>query len=385
MGTTTPSAPAEDTTGTTATQAEDTTGTTATPSAPAEDTTTGPDMGTPLGTTDTPQAEDTTTATPSAPLPAAPVLTVVDGTAEDEDAEDVAITVLMQDYDPADTITPRRGGCRVYDPEDTERAGDGSVSLTTAQAATVLEIITAAQDYLGTGDTATAALYGAATPIPPRLVHTVAKAVAAGEAAPSDRETFPDGPPNDLALINRIMNFSPTTRAIYTHSTGTGGMGHPVAAYVHQLVLTCMRIPPYLRTPTGDGEDKKPISLYVQLMGASGAGKSITMARPWLWARTGETRHWFNERAEDNDTSLMQDAYLAAVAPDLYAERERDFIRASRPGEEDAHLNRTTPAQRHTMGTYRGIKPVIYDPTHRHHQTSAGISKRTATLRFPIH
>lgn len=340
---------AEDTT-TASAQHEDTTA--ATPQHVDTTGTTAEGMGTPLGTG----------TTPSAPLPAAPVLTLVEDTAEDDD-EDDAITTLMQDYDPADTITPRPRGCRVYAPEDTERTGDGSVALTTAQAATVLEIITEARDYLSTGDTAAAGLCGdGPKPIPPRLVHTVAKAVAAGEAAPSDRETFPDGPPNDLALVNRIMNFSPVTQAIYTHGTGAGGIGHPVAAYLHQLVLTCMRIPPYLRTPTGNGTDKKPIALYVQLMGPSGAGKSVTMAQPWLWARTGETRHWFNERPEDSDCTLMQDTYLDAVAPDRAAEVERDFIRPSNKGEEEAHRNRSTPAQRHTMGAYRGIKSVAYDP-----------------------
>lgn len=361
----------EDTTGTTAVPSAPSTppaeGTTAVPSAQQEDTTTpstqaehttGTDIGTPLGTPlGTPAGVST-----SAPLPVAPTAPQAEDTAEEDEEED-AIATLMQEYDPADTIAPRDRGCRVYDPEDTVREGSGSVALTSAQAATVLEIITAARDYLGTGNPGTTALYGDGTaPIPPRLVHTVAKAVAAGESAPSDREVFPDGPPNDLRLINEIMNFSPVTRAIYTHSTGAGGMAHPVAAYLHQLVLTCMRIPPYLRTPTGNGEERKPIALYVQLMGASGAGKSITMARPWLWANAGESRHWFNERPEDNDCTIMQEQYLNTVAPDRNTEKERDFIRPSRSGEEEAHRNGTTPAQRHTMGTYPGIKAVDYDP-----------------------
>ncbi|WP_306507679.1 hypothetical protein [Corynebacterium sp.] len=289
------------------------------------------------------------------------MLTLVDDTAEDD--EDDAIATLMRDYDPADTITPRPRGCRVYDPEDTTGTGIGSVALTTAQAATVLEIITEARDYLGTGDTAAAGLCGdGPKPIPPRLVHTVAKAVAAGESAPSDREQFPDGPPNDLALVNRIMNFSPVTQAIYTHGTADDGMVHPVAAYLHQLVLTCMRIPPYLRTPTGSGEKKKPIALYVQMMGPSGAGKSVTMSQPWLWANAGESRNWFNERPEDSDCALMQDTYLDTVAPGMGAERERDFIRPSNKGEEEAHrnLNKITPAQRHAKSL--GIKAVDYNP-----------------------
>ncbi len=97
-------------------------------------------------------------ATPSAPLPAAPVLTLVDDTAEDED--DDPIDILMRDYDPADTVATRPRGCRVYDPDDTARTSIGSVALTPAQAGAVLEIITEARDYIGTGDTGTTALYG---------------------------------------------------------------------------------------------------------------------------------------------------------------------------------------------------------------------------------
>ncbi|MDK6807792.1 bifunctional DNA primase/polymerase [Corynebacterium aurimucosum] len=301
-----------------------------------------------------PEAVDTTPAgAPTTPAPVAPILHDDDAAEDEEDA----ITILMRDFDPAGTIQPRPGGCRVYNPEGTARTGIGSVALTTAQVDTVLEIITAARDYLGTGDPGTVALYGDTTPIPPRLVHTVAKAVAAGESAPSDREIFPDGPPNDLALINRIMKFSPVTRAIYTHSTGAGGKVHPVAAYMHQLVLTCMRIPPYLRTPTGNDSHKKPINIYLQLMGPSGAGKSVTMAQQWLWARCGETRAWFNERADDNDCTIMQEQYLNKVAPNMDAERESDFIRPSRDGEESAHITNT----RHRPGPYTGPKKVNYD------------------------
>lgn len=104
------------------------------------------------------------------------------------------------------------------------------------------------------------------------------------------------------------------------------------------------------------------MALYVQLMGASGAGKSVTMSQPWLWSRVGESRNWFNERAEDTDCTLMQDQYLNTVAPSMDAEEQQDSIRATRPDEESAHLNRTAPAQRHAMGTYRGIKPVDYNP-----------------------
>ena len=307
-------------------------------------------------TTPTAQPEAADTAPASAPTTPAPVAPILhdDDTAEDE--ED-AITILMRDFDPAGTIHRQHGGCRVYDPEDTARTADGSVSLESPQADNVLAIITAARGFIGTGDTNAAALYGdGPAPIPPALVHTVAKAVSAGEADPKDREIFPDGSPNDLALINEIMNFSPVTQAIYSHGTANG-MVHPVAAYMHQLVLTCMRIPPYLRTPTGDGTLKKPINLYLQLMGSSGAGKSVTMGQKWLWARCGETRAWFNERPDDNDCTLMQEQYLNKVAPNMDAESECDFIRPTRAGEESAHITNT----RHRPGPYTGPKRVDYD------------------------
>lgn len=336
-------------------EAEHTTTPTAQPEAVDEDTaqpvdTTAASVVTPQAQT---EAEATTPASaPTTPAPVAPILHD-DDAAEEEDA----ITILIRDFDPAGTIQLRPGGCRVCVPEDTTRAGLGSVALTTAQADTVLAIITAARGFIGTGDTNAAALYGdGPAPIPPALVHTVAKAVAAGEADPKDREIFPDGSPNDLALINRIMNFSPVTQAIYSHGTANG-MVHPVAAYMHQLVLTCMRIPPYLRTPTGDGTLKKPINLYLQLMGSSGAGKSVTMGQQWLWARCGETRHWFNERPDDNDCTLMQEQYLDKVSPMLNAERQCDFIRPSRAGEESAHITNT----RHRPGPYTGPKKVDYD------------------------
>ena len=323
------------------------------PAAVDEDTAQPVDTTTP---TAQPEAVDTTPASaPTAPAPVAPILHDDDDDAAEE-AED-AITILMRDFDPAGTIQPRPGGCRVYDPEETAGTSLGSVALESSQADTVLAIITAARGFIGTGDTNAAALYGdGPAPIPPALVHTVAKAVAAGEADPKDREIFPDGSPNDLSLINKIMKFSPVTQAIYSHGTGNG-MVHPVAAYMHQLVLTCMRIPPYLRTPTGGSENNKPINLFLQLMGSSGAGKSVTMGQKWLWSQTGESRHWFNERADDNDCTLMQDTYLDKVAPNRYAERESDFIRPSRAGEESAHITNT----RHRPGPYTGPKKVNYD------------------------
>lgn len=78
-------------------------------------------------------------------------------------------------------------------------------------------------------------------------------------------------------------------------------------------------------------DTKKPVALYVQLMGASGAGKSVTMSQPWLWSRVGESRNWFNERAEDTDCTLMQDQYLNTVAPSMDVEEQQDSIRAHTP------------------------------------------------------
>jgi hypothetical protein len=111
---------------------------------------------------------------------------------------------------------------------------------------------------------------------------------------PYDMELYPLGFPNDPELLEKIVNFSPITQAIFHHARDQRPKpASPVAAILGEMIRRGMRCPVNVR-PFHD----MPLSTYVVYAGRSGTGKtkSRRKKRRTLWPQV-DPPQWLADKA----------------------------------------------------------------------------------------